>query len=108
MLDDLKMMLGIAADELDQDDLLTLIIKNTTARLKTLLGVDAVPIELDYIVLDVSIIRFNRIGSEGLKAHTVEGESLTFADSDFDGYMDDVQAWLDSQKDVKKGKVRFI
>ena len=107
MLENLKTMLDINGADLDGK--LELIIANTEARLKLLLGgVDTVPEALEYIVLEVSIIRFNRIGSEGLTAHTVEGESLTFADSDFDGYMDDVQAWLDSQKDVEKGKVRFI
>lgn len=107
MLENLKTMLDI--NGVDEDGKLELIIANTEARLKLLLGgADEVPEALEYIVQEVSIIRFNRIGSEGLTAHTVEGESLTFADSDFDGYMRDVQAWLDAQKDVKKGKVQFI
>ena len=33
--------------------------------------------------MDVSVIRFNKIGSEGLSSHTVEGESLSFAEDDF-------------------------
>lgn len=107
MLENLKTMLDIVGTDLDEK--LELILANTEARLKLLLGdVETVPEALEFIVLEVSIIRFNRIGSEGLTAHTVEGESLTFADSDFDGYLDDVQIWLDSQRDVKKGKVQFV
>ena len=106
MLDNLKMMLGI--EEADQDDKLKLILANTTARLKLLLGGIEPPDEMNHIVLDVAIMRFNRIGSEGLASHSVEGESLTFSDHDFDGFANEIQAWLDSQKKSTRGKVRFL
>jgi hypothetical protein len=53
-------------------------------------------------------MRFNRIGSEGLSSHSVEGESLSFTGSDFDGFMGEIQAWLDLQKESTRGKVRFL
>ena len=56
----------------------------------------------------MAIIRFNKIGSEGLFAHTVEGESLSFSEDDFAGYRDDIQAYLDQQKDARKGRLRFL
>lgn len=108
MLKNLKLMLGI--DGTDLDGTLKLIIANTEARLKLLLGgVDAVPEALEYIVLEVSIIRFNRIGSEGLTAHTVEGESLTFASSDFDAFANDIQDYWDSKNgNPDKGGFKFL
>ena len=33
---------------------------------------------------------------------------MSFADNDFAGYMDEIEAFLNSQKEAKKGKVRFI
>ena len=54
------------------------------------------------------MIRFNRIGSEGFSSHSVEGESLSFSDDDFAGYREDIQTYLDSQKEAKKGRVRFL
>ena len=84
MLDDLKKLLGIKDDK--QDDVLLLIISGTKKRLKALLGGVEPPDELSYIVLDVSVIRFNRIGSEGLASHTVEGESQSWDSDDFSGY----------------------
>lgn len=109
MLDKLKLMLGFTEDD-DRDGLLEHIIELTTARLRQKLGgVATVPKEFDYIVEEVSIIRFNRIGSEGLTSHTVEGESLTFADSDFDGFKEDIQNYLDKQNEnPKKGGFRFL
>jgi hypothetical protein len=108
MLNDLKLMLGIAADETDLDEKLKLILRQTSQRLEVKLGGIAPPPELEYIILEVSIIRFNRIGSEGLSGHTVEGENQTFRDSDFEGYTDEIQDWLSSQKTTSKGKVRFL
>jgi hypothetical protein len=108
MLNDLKMMLGIELTDTSLDAKLKLIISRITARLKMLLGGIEPPEELDYIILDVAIIRFNRIGSEGMASHSVEGESLTFADNDFAAYSDDIQAFLDARKDSTRGKVRFI
>ena len=108
MLNDLKLMLGIAPTETDLDEKLRLIIEGVRARLKRLLGGIDPPAELDDIILEVSIIRFNRIGSEGLSSHTVEGESLSFGDDDFKGYADEIQAFLNTQKDSTKGKVRFL
>lgn len=106
MLDNLKMLLGITDTDLDAK--LNLIISLTTARLKSLLGGIDPPEELDYIITEVAISRFNRIGSEGLASHSLEGESLSFKDSDFDSYSNDIQAFLNRQKDGTRGKVRFI
>lgn len=108
MLSNLKLMLGIAADDTNRDELLKLIISTTTARLKVLLGGIEPPESLDYIVREVSIVRFNKIGYEGSKSHSVEGESQQFSDGDFDGYKDDIQAFLESQKESAKGRVRFL
>ena len=106
MLNNLKLMLGI--DGTDRDELLNLIISNTTARLMTLIGGIEPPSSLNHIILEVAIIRFNRIGSEGLASHSVEGESQTFKENDFDAFASDIQAFLESQTEVSRGKVRFI
>ena len=108
MLNELKLLLGITSDDTSKDDLLNLIISNATARLTTLLGGIDSPESLGYIILDVCIRRFNRIGSEGMSIHTVEGESMTFSDSDFDGFESDIQAFLETQKESGKGRVRFL
>lgn len=104
VIDDVKALLGIE----DEDNKLNVIITLTENRLKTLIGKTEVPSELEYIVTEVSIARFNRIGSEGLSGHSVEGESLTFKDNDFDQYADDIQTWRDAQSDQDIGRIRFL
>lgn len=104
VIDDVKALLGIE----DEDSKLNVIITLTENRLKTLIGKTEVPSELEYIVTEVSIARFNRIGSEGLSGHSVEGEALTFKDNDFDQYADDIQTWRDAQSDQDIGRIRFL
>ena len=107
MLETLKMLLGFT-DDGSRDELLNKLIEMSTARLKLLLGGIEPPEELEHIIIDVSAARFNKIGSEGLSSHSVEGESLTFANDDFDGFSADIQAFLEKQKESTRGKVRFI
>ena len=110
MLSNLIILLGLNESELDDamKSKLNLIISGATARLKLLLGGAEPPEEMNHIILDVSAARFNRIGSEGLTGHTVEGESLSFTDNDFSQFSDEIQAWLEQQKDSGRGKLVFI
>lgn len=103
VLESIKKLVGI-----DENDQLNTIITLTESRLKALLGVDNVPSELEYIEVEVAVRRFNRIGSEGASAHSVEGESWTFSDDDFSAFEEDIQSWRNRQQDQMKGKVRFL
>lgn len=108
MLEELKELLGLEKGETDLDGKLNLLLKHARQRLKMKLGGIEPPTELEYIIIEVAVRRFNRIGSEGLASHSVEGESLSFSDNDFDGFSDEILAFLDSQKDSTRGKVRFL
>ncbi len=79
VLNDVKLLLGLQTD----DEKLETIVRLTEGRLKALLSVKIIPDELEYIITEVSIKRFNRIGSEGVQTHSVEGESMSFNDDDF-------------------------
>ena len=105
---DIKELLGISKEDTPQDNKLMLLLNATKNRLKVRLGGAEPPEALNYIIVDVVIKRFNRIGSEGLASHSVEGESQVFAEDDFAEYEDDIQAYLDSLENATKGKVRFL
>ena len=111
MLEKLKLMLGFSDTEDEKlVEKLQWLLDTAAQRLKILLGgVDDVPEELEYIVVEVAIIRYNRIASEGMSANSVEGESLTWDANDFDGFKRDIESWMENQQDGNgKGKVRFI
>lgn len=108
LLDDFKTLLGVDNTDADTDRKLNLILDSVTDRLKLLVGgVEPTP-ALNHVIVEVAVIRFNRIGSEGMSSHSVEGESMTYQDSDFDGYKDEIDAFRESQVSMKKGRVRFI
>lgn len=100
--DDLKKLLGGSSDER-----LEVIEKRTRERLLLILGSDIkeVPSELEYVVLDVSLKRFNRIGQEGMQSYSQEGLSMTFSESDFDEYADEIESWRKSKEDEGNKKL---
>ena len=106
MLTEVKKLLGISDTELDEK--LMAIIDIVTARLLVLLGAAEVPANLSYIVTEVSVARFNRIGSEGTSSHSVEGESLSWSEDDFAPYQKEIASFLTNQESSTKGKVRLL
>lgn len=110
-LSELKTMLQITDDK--RDDILELIIKDTTQALNLKLGLlpsESVPDVLDYIVRGVCIKRYNRLANEGMTAYTQEGESITYNANDFDEYLDDINRWKDDHDkgDNLSGRFLFI
>ena len=111
MLEHILFLLGLSDITEDLQNKLETIIEITEQRLCVKLNTGVVPEELQYIVTEVSIIRFNRIGSEGVTSHNVQGESMAWnTDDDFKPYEDDIKAWLDAQEDptTNRGRLRFI
>lgn len=110
-LSDLKTMLQLTTDK--QDSLLKLIIKNTEQALSFKLSLsedESIPEDLAFIALEVCVRRYNRISNEGMASYSQEGQSITFNSSDFDDFMDDINAWREQNgKNVRSlGHVQFF
>ena len=108
MLEEIKTLLGIEDDL--QDGVLNIIIKNVTAHLTGMMG-KPIPSELDYIVVEIAVRRFNRLGTEGMKSESVEGHRIDFYDLDQDfvpylGIIDDHKE--KPPEEPKRGRVMFI
>ena len=105
-LDSIKALIGLVGDR--HESILSQIVYLTENRLKFMLSSDEVPQELSYIVIEVSVARFNRIGSEGLSSHNVEGEQMTWSNDDFKPYTKDIETYLKNKANSTQGRVRFI
>lgn len=108
---ELKTMLQLTTDK--QDSLLKLIIKNTEQALSFKLSLsenESIPEDLAFIALEVCVRRYNRISNEGMASYSQEGQSITFNSSDFDDFMDDINAWREQNgKNVRSlGHVQFF
>jgi hypothetical protein len=78
-----------------------------TSRLLVRIGAEVVPEQLGYIVREVAIKRYNRIGSEGVSSHTVEGESQSWNEDDLEPFEADINAYLASIHNGK-AKIKFL
>lgn len=109
VLDDVKILLDIPGGEADLDSKLNLIIKNAERQVISYLspGMATVPEALSYIVCEMAVSRFNRLGNEGMSSFSQEGESITYGD-DISPYLPAIRAWNDVQQDSGHGKVRFL
>lgn len=90
------------------DDRLEVVERRTKERLMAILGVATVPEQLDHIIYEVTLKRFNRIGNEGMQSYSQEGLSMTFPDSDFDEYKGEIEDWkTQNDSDGKRGRFRL-
>lgn len=109
-LQNVKTILGIK-DTL-QDDVISLIITNIESRLTVWLKqhakLDSIPLELLFIVEEMAVARFQRLGSEGMASESVEGHSITFSEDDFAAYMSILETYIPVISTEKPGKVMFF
>ena len=112
MIEKVLILLGFDVESIDANTLAKVhtIVDGVSDRLKNLIGgADEVPPQLSSIVVDISVARFNRIGSEGSNSHSVEGESYSWSpDGDFEPYMAEIKAWLDAQENTEIGRILFM
>ena len=72
--------------------------------LEVKLGTD-VPINLEYIVVETSIARYNRLGSEGLKSEGIDVISQSFIEDIFEPYESDI---ADFKRTSKPSRLRMV
>ena len=84
IIEQVKTLLGISDDL--QDNLLSVIQMLTESHFKAYSKQNNIPENLNYIIVEVMVKRFNRIGSEGMSSQTVEGLSMAFELDDFSEY----------------------
>lgn len=108
VLDDVRTLLGFDDDE--RNDLLTVIIVNCEKRLLAYLPstIQTVPEELEYIVTEIAIARYNRLGNENMASYSQEGESISYNDDDISPYLKEITAYCEKLEDSNEGVVRFI
>ena len=108
LLANLKLLLDLTDLDTELDTKLNLIIEQSKKKVLAYLpNVTLVPDELSYIVLELSVVRFNRIRNEGMTSYSQDGESITYG-VDMSNYEADIKAWLLKQTNNDRGVVRFL
>lgn len=78
MLEDLKLLLGILNDQ--KDEVLELLIRQATFEVKSFTNRDDVA-NLKDLILQIAIIKYNRMGTEGLASESYSGSSYSYIDT---------------------------
>lgn len=99
ILESVKVLLGIE-DNL-QDELLEVIQSQTESHFQQYAKTAEVPDSCRFIIVDVMVKRFNRLGAEGLKSRSIEGASSTYDEKDFELYDDIINGLNKAVKGVK-------
>ena len=108
LLSNLKLLLDLTDSDTELDGKLDLIIEQSKKKVLAYLpNVTLVPDELSYIVLELSVVRFNRIGNEGMTKYSQDGESIAYG-ADMSNYEADIKSWLLKQAGNDRGVVRFL
>ena len=111
LIKDLKVILDIDSTDSSSDDLLNLVVKRTKQRLlaKIKKGPDeTVPNQLEYILFEVSVRRFNRLNNEGMKSYSEDGENVTFNEDDFTGFENEISNYLSDQNESQMPTALFL
>ena len=84
LLNRVKVLLGTTNN--DNEELLREIIEITEAKILNYINSSELPKQLEFVLVELSIKRFNRIGSEGFTSETVDGKTMSYEESEFEGY----------------------
>lgn len=90
--------------ELTEQRLLNILPKQNALKLTK------IPAELEYIVTNVSMARYARVGQEGMSGYSQDGLNMVFRKDDFDPYMSEINSFSDdgSKGGGSHGKVTMV
>ena len=75
----------------DNDELIYEIVEITKEKILNYINEKELPKELEFILIELAIQRYNRIGSEGISSESVDGKNVSYDDSfeNYKTYLDD-------------------
>ena len=80
----MKVLLG-TTNTTDDEELLYEIVEITKSKILNYINKKVLPKELEFVLVELAIQRFNKIGSEGIASESVDGKSISYED-DFEKY----------------------
>ena len=97
LLNRIKTLLNIEGNE----NLIYEIVNITESKILNYINASEIPKELEFVLIELAIQRFNRIGSEGIASESIDGKSVSY-DDDFTGYKHYLDDYI-SRNSVRKG-----
>ena len=101
-LDNIKVLLSLTGDS-SQDGLLTVLLNNAVSTIISYLGVEDIPDELTFIAEQMTVIKYRRIGAEGIDTEKIDVLSTKYIADDLKPFI----SMLDRYKDNNLGGRRL-
>jgi hypothetical protein len=101
MLGRVKTVMAISNTE--KDAIINEFISNFTNAVNLYCGTESIPMQLEYVVVESTVARMNRVGSEGLKSENIDVIGLNYIEDILEPY----KPYMDSYKQSAK-KVKFL
>lgn len=101
MLDRVKLILSIDVVDYSKDDLLYEFINNHTDAVNLYCGTDSIPLPLEFIVVECTVARYNRLGSEGLSQEQIDVINSVYQSDLFTSYIPYMESYKKSNKKLK-------
>lgn len=95
-INDIRLMLGDAVDNFT-DEQITLYYKMSVIDIKTYTNREHLDDDLEMIAKRITVLKLNRLNTEGLASSSYSGISHSY----IDGYPDDIKAILNSKRKIK-------
>lgn len=80
-LDNIKLLLSLANDD-SQDEILEVLLNNAVNTIKVYLGIDNIPRELEFVAEQMTVIKFRRLGAEGIETEKIDVLSTKYEKDD--------------------------
>ena len=93
-LDNIKVLLSLTEDN-SQDEILAILLLNASKMICVYLGIEELPSTLEFVAEDMAIIKYRKLGAEGIKQEKIDVLSTTYITNDLDPY----KAILNQYKD---------
>lgn len=103
-----EVQISLGQGSLEKSELLNSLIRRSNKQVLNYLKTKELPEELEYIVVELVITRYNRIGSEGLNSENSDGVSFSYNNNSLDAYKDDLDKWISNNKSQSTKRVRMM
>ena len=97
LLNRIKTLLNVEGNE----NLIYEIVNITESKILNYINATEIPKELEFVLIELSVQRFNRIGSEGISSESIDGKSVSY-DDDFVGYKHYLDDYI-NRNSIRKG-----
>lgn len=106
ILDDIKVLLNLQDD--DMLELLKVVLRQAEGRVLAYIGEIVYPQELEWILTEIAVRRYNSIGSEGIHSELNEGIQYIYERNMLDEFKEELDHWKRTNNPSTLGKFKMI